>query len=70
MKSGYMYGLWGFIELWVFPANGIGGHQNPWGITGYGFPRRWVRTESTVHQQTLDLLQESAAVLHRHRSSL
>ena len=48
MKSGYRYGLWGFIELWVFPANGIGGHQNPWGITGYGFPRRWVRTESTV----------------------
>ena len=48
MKSGYGYGLWGFTELWVFPANGIGGHQNPWGITGYGFPRRWVRTESTV----------------------
>ena len=48
MKSGYRYGLWGFIELWVFPANRIGGHQNPWVITGFGFPQRWVRTESTV----------------------
>ena len=38
MKSGYRYELWGFIELSFFPVNGIGGHRNSWGITGYGFP--------------------------------
>ena len=58
MKSGYMYGLWGFIELWVFPANGIGGHQNPWDITGYGFPQRWVRTESTVQSYVVSEVDE------------
>ena len=48
MKSGYRYGIWDFIELWDFPANGIDGHQKPWGITGYGFPQRWVKAELTV----------------------
>ena len=43
----------GFHGVWV-PKEGlrlngqIGGHQKPWGITGYGFPRRWVKAESTV----------------------
>ena len=32
----------------VFPANGIGGHQKSWIIRVYGFPQRWVMTESTV----------------------
>ena len=49
MKSGYRYGIWDFIKLWDFPANRIGGHQKPWGITSYGFPRRWVKAESTVY---------------------
>jgi hypothetical protein len=48
MKSGYGYGLWDLTELWVFPANGVGGCQNPWVITGYGLSQRWVMTESTV----------------------
>ena len=45
MNSGYRYGLWGFTELWVISANGFGGHQKSWVITGYGLPQRW---ESTV----------------------
>ena len=48
MKSGKRYGIWSITELWVFPANGIGGHQKSWVIRGYGFPQRWVMTESTV----------------------
>ena len=48
MKSRYRYGIWDFIELWDFPVNRIGGHQKPWGITGYGFPWRRVKVESTV----------------------
>ena len=40
----------GFIVSWVFPANGVGGCQKPWVITGYGLSQRWVMTKSTVDQ--------------------
>ena len=39
MKSGYRYGLWGFTELWDFPANGVGGCQKPWVIKIMGCHR-------------------------------
>ena len=48
MKSGYWYGFWHLTELWVFPANGVGGCQNLWVFTVYGLSERWVMTESTV----------------------
>ena len=34
MESGYTcrYELWGFTELWDFPANRVGGCQKPWVI--------------------------------------
>ena len=50
MKWGYRYGVMGFIVSWVFPANGVGGCQKPWVITGYGLSQRWVMTKSTVDQ--------------------
>ena len=39
MKSRYRYGLWGFTELWDFPANGVGGCQKPWVIKIMGCHR-------------------------------
>jgi hypothetical protein len=30
------YGLWDSTELWVIPANQVGGCQIPWVFTGYG----------------------------------
>ena len=49
MKSGYRYGIWGFTELCVFPANRIGRHQKSWVIRVYVFPQRLVMTELTVY---------------------
>jgi hypothetical protein len=42
------YGLWGMGGSPDFPANQVGGAQNPWVITDYGLSQLWVRTALTV----------------------
>ena len=48
MMTGFSYGLWDIGELWDFTGNRVGGHSNPWVITGYGLSQVWVMAELTV----------------------
>ena len=62
IKIGYLWvttppknhGLWSMGELWVIPANQLGGREISWVITEYGLPQVWVRTESTVCTHLLE----------------
>ena len=46
------YGVWGFGELWIFPANQPGKSKNLWIIKKYGLSEVWVMRDSTVHPKS------------------
>jgi hypothetical protein len=50
MNLSQTYGLWGMGSSPDFPANQVGGAQNPWVIADYGLSQLWVRSALAVYK--------------------